>query len=61
MILAVKESLYLLNHSSAASTRKFLRARQKMIFEKERINILIIDNRPEDLRFISNILTKEGY
>ena len=32
-----------------------------MIFEKERINILIIDNLPSNLQFISNILTKEGY
>jgi two-component system sensor histidine kinase/response regulator len=61
MILAGIASLYLLNHYSAASTRKFIRARQKMIFEKERIHILIIDNLPDNLRFISNILTKEGY
>jgi PAS domain S-box-containing protein len=32
-----------------------------MIVEKERIHILIIDNLPDNLRFISNILTKEGY
>ncbi len=60
MILAGIASLYLLNHYSAASTRKFIIARQKMIFENERINILIIDNLPESLRFISNVLTKEG-
>jgi len=36
-------------------------ARQKMIFEKETIHILIIDDQPHNLRFISNILTKEGY
>ncbi|MEG4807085.1 PAS domain S-box protein [Microcoleus sp. F8-D3] len=32
-----------------------------MLFNKEKIHILIIDDRPENLRFISNILTKEGY
>lgn len=32
-----------------------------MIFEKESIHILIIDDQPHHLRFISNILTKEGY
>ncbi|MBD0392657.1 MAG: GGDEF domain-containing response regulator, partial [Microcoleus sp. C1-bin4] len=32
-----------------------------MIFEKENIHILIIDNLPDHLRFISNILTQEGY
>lgn len=36
-------------------------ATQKMIFEKENIHILIIDDQPHNLRFISNILTKEGY
>ncbi|MEG5046938.1 response regulator [Microcoleus sp. B4-C1] len=35
--------------------------RQKMIFDKESIHILIIDDQPHNLRFISNILTKEGY
>ncbi|MEG4225009.1 PAS domain S-box protein [Microcoleus sp. N9_B2] len=35
--------------------------RQEMIFEKESIHILIIDDQPHNLRFISNILTKEGY
>ncbi|MEG4273123.1 MULTISPECIES: PAS domain S-box protein [unclassified Microcoleus] len=35
--------------------------RQKMIFDKEGIHILIIDDQPHNLRFISNILTKEGY
>ncbi|MEG4394564.1 response regulator [Microcoleus sp. BROC3] len=34
---------------------------QKMVLEKENIHILIIDNQPNHLRFISNILTKEGY
>ncbi|MEG4855510.1 PAS domain S-box protein [Microcoleus sp. B5-D4] len=32
-----------------------------MIFDKEIIHILIIDAQPHNLRFISNILTKEGY
>jgi two-component system sensor histidine kinase/response regulator len=32
-----------------------------MIFDKENIHILIIDDQPHNLRFISNILTKEGY
>jgi len=32
-----------------------------MIFDKENIHILIIDAQPHNLRFISNILTKEGY
>ncbi|MEG4574048.1 PAS domain S-box protein [Microcoleus sp. N3A4] len=36
-------------------------ARQKMAIEKESINILIIDDQPNNLRFLSNILTKEGY
>ncbi|MEG4218513.1 PAS domain S-box protein [Microcoleus sp. Pol14C6] len=35
--------------------------RQKMIFDKENIHILIIDDQPHNLRFISNVLTKEGY
>jgi two-component system sensor histidine kinase/response regulator len=61
MILSGIASLYLLNHYSAASTRKFIMAREKMIFEKENIHILIIDNLPDHLRFISNILTQEGY
>lgn len=32
-----------------------------MAIEKESINILIIDDQPNNLRFISNILTKKGY
>ncbi|UNU27608.1 response regulator [Microcoleus vaginatus] len=32
-----------------------------MILDKEKIHILIIDDQPQNLRFISNILTKEGY
>ena len=32
-----------------------------MAIEKENIHILIIDDQPNNLRFISNILTKEGY
>lgn len=36
-------------------------ARQKMVIDKESIHILIIDDQPNNLRFISNILTKEGY
>ncbi|WP_445302461.1 response regulator [Microcoleus sp. K4-B3] len=32
-----------------------------MVIEKESIHILIIDDQPNNLRFISNILTKEGY
>ncbi|MEG4352227.1 PAS domain S-box protein [Microcoleus sp. LAD1_D3] len=32
-----------------------------MILDKENIHILIIDDQPQNLRFISNILTKEGY
>ncbi|NQE35394.1 response regulator [Microcoleus asticus] len=36
-------------------------ARQKMLIEKQNIHILIIDDEPNNLRFISNILTKEGY
>ncbi|MEG3969022.1 PAS domain S-box protein [Microcoleus sp. T2B6] len=32
-----------------------------MIVDKENIHILIIDDQPQNLRFISNILTKEGY
>ncbi|MEG4074762.1 PAS domain S-box protein [Microcoleus sp. Pol14C2] len=32
-----------------------------MIFDKETIHILIIDDQPHNLRFMSNILTKEGY
>ncbi|MEG4206161.1 response regulator [Microcoleus sp. Pol7_A1] len=36
-------------------------ARQKMLIEKENIHILIIDDEPDNLRFISKILTKEGY
>ncbi|MFS8117393.1 MAG: response regulator, partial [Microcoleus sp.] len=36
-------------------------ARQKMAIEKEKIHILIVDDRPNNLRFLSNILTKEGY
>ncbi|MEG4281787.1 PAS domain S-box protein [Microcoleus sp. A006_D1] len=34
---------------------------QKMAINKENIQILIIDDQPNNLRFISNILTKEGY
>ena len=34
---------------------------QKMAIDKESIQILIIDDQPNNLRFISNILTKEGY
>ncbi|MEG4317832.1 MULTISPECIES: response regulator [unclassified Microcoleus] len=36
-------------------------ATQKMAIDKESIHILIIDDQPNNLRFISNILTKEGY
>ena len=36
-------------------------AKQKMAIEKENIHILIIDDQPNNLRFISNLLTKEGY
>ena len=36
-------------------------AKQKMAINKESILILIIDDQPNNLRFISNILTKEGY
>lgn len=36
-------------------------ARQNMAIEKENIHILIIDDQPNNLRFISNLLTKEGY
>ncbi|MEG3894254.1 MULTISPECIES: PAS domain S-box protein [unclassified Microcoleus] len=36
-------------------------AKQKMAIHKESIQILIIDYRPNNLRFLSNILTKEGY
>ncbi|MCY7383538.1 MAG: PAS domain S-box protein, partial [Microcoleus sp. CAN_BIN18] len=36
-------------------------ARQKMVIDKEKIHILIVDDRPNNLRFLSNILTKEGY
>jgi two-component system, sensor histidine kinase and response regulator len=36
-------------------------ARQKMAIDKKSIQILIIDDQPNNLRFISNILTKEGY
>ena len=36
-------------------------ARQKMAIEKENIHILIIDDQPNNLRFLSNLLTKEGY
>ncbi len=32
-----------------------------MAIEKENIHILIIDDQPNNLRFISNLLTKEGY
>ena len=32
-----------------------------MVIDKENIHILIIDDQPNNLRFISNILTKEGY
>ena len=32
-----------------------------MVIDKESIHILIIDDQPNNLRFISNILTKEGY
>ncbi|WP_172188784.1 response regulator [Microcoleus asticus] len=32
-----------------------------MLIEKQNIHILIIDDEPNNLRFISNILTKEGY
>ncbi len=32
-----------------------------MVIDKESIQILIIDDQPNNLRFISNILTKEGY
>ncbi|MEG4497553.1 PAS domain S-box protein [Microcoleus sp. F10-C6] len=32
-----------------------------MVIEKENIHILIIDNQPNHLRFLSNVLTKEGY
>ncbi|PSB31737.1 histidine kinase [filamentous cyanobacterium Phorm 46] len=32
-----------------------------MAIEKETIHILIVDDRPNNLRFLSNILTKEGY
>ena len=32
-----------------------------MALDKESIHILIIDDQPNNLRFISNILTKEGY
>ena len=34
---------------------------QKMVIDKENLHILIIDDQPNNLRFISNILTKEGY
>ncbi|MEG4802135.1 PAS domain S-box protein [Microcoleus sp. ARI1-B5] len=36
-------------------------AKQKIAIDKESIHILIIDDQPNNLRFISNILTKEGY
>lgn len=36
-------------------------ATKKMAIDKESIHILIIDDQPNNLRFISNILTKEGY
>ncbi|TAE55842.1 MAG: PAS domain S-box protein [Oscillatoriales cyanobacterium] len=32
-----------------------------MVIDKESIHILVIDDQPNNLRFISNILTKEGY
>ncbi|MEG3846361.1 response regulator [Microcoleus sp. herbarium19] len=32
-----------------------------MVIDKESIHILIIDDQPNNLRFISNILTEEGY
>ncbi|MEO6860693.1 MAG: response regulator, partial [Microcoleus sp.] len=32
-----------------------------MVIDKKTIHILIIDDQPNNLRFISNILTKEGY
>jgi len=32
-----------------------------MVIDKEKIHILIVDDRPNNLRFLSNILTKEGY
>ncbi len=35
--------------------------KHKMALDKETINILIVDDRPNNLRFLSNILTKEGY
>ncbi|WP_293157462.1 MULTISPECIES: PAS domain S-box protein [unclassified Microcoleus] len=36
-------------------------ALEKMVIDKESIHILVIDDQPNNLRFISNILTKEGY
>jgi two-component system sensor histidine kinase/response regulator len=36
-------------------------AEQKMLTNKESIHILIIDDQPDNLRFLSNILTTEGY
>lgn len=33
----------------------------KMVIDKESIHILIIDDQPNNLRFLSNILTQEGY
>jgi two-component system, sensor histidine kinase and response regulator len=36
-------------------------ALEKMVINKESIHILVIDDQPNNLRFISNILTKEGY
>ncbi|WP_228056943.1 PAS domain S-box protein [Tychonema sp. LEGE 07203] len=35
--------------------------REKMAIDKKDIHILIIDDRPDNLRFLSKILTKEGY
>ncbi len=36
-------------------------ARHNMALDKKTLHILIVDDRPNNLRFLSNILTKEGY
>jgi two-component system, sensor histidine kinase and response regulator len=36
-------------------------AEEKMLIQKENIQILIIDDQPNNLRFLSDILLKEGY
>ena len=36
-------------------------AESKMVINKESIHILIIDDQPNNIRFLSNILTQEGY